>query len=99
MPSGWWCTRPTPAKHHSLSVRRAYSEAVVRIVQRDEIRVAITIDDQPVDPQHEIDGAAANQICPGAISRRSQRKTREAESDVDEVVENARQRSAPRLGG
>ena len=63
-------------------------EPVVRRVERDEVGAACT-DQQAVEPQNEVDDPAADQIRPGAVPRSRQRQARDAEGQVDDVVNPA----------
>jgi hypothetical protein len=63
-------------------------QPVVGRVDRHEVGRAGLVDDQPVDPQHQVDDAAAHQVRAGARVGAGQRQPGDAEQQVDHVVQD-----------
>src|SRR5687768_12344182 len=63
-------------------------QPVVCIVERNEVGVAVAVDYQTVDPEHQVDGSAANQKKTRPVSGPCQGKPRKAEQDVNQVVKD-----------
>jgi hypothetical protein len=62
---------------------------VVGRVEGDEVRAAVLIDQQPVEPEHQIDDAPADQVDARGHGRAGEREPDEPERDVHDVVKPA----------
>jgi hypothetical protein len=63
-------------------------QPVVRLVERDEVRAALVVDDEPVDEQHRVDDPAADQVVARQRSGTRHQHACDAEEQVDDVVQD-----------
>jgi len=73
-------------------------QPVVRAVDGDEVGHALLVDDEPVDPQHQVDHASADQERSGGVGRASHRDACDAEEQVHDVVQDRNVEQPDQLG-
>jgi hypothetical protein len=73
-------------------------QPVAGVVDADEVRVAVQVDQEPVDPDHEIHDPAPDQERPRSRGGSRHGQADQAEREVDDVLDDVDAEDAEQLG-